>query len=100
MIILPLERLDLVPKLVQVFFQRGVCGEEAPSLVVEGVDVLGQVGDHRLQPLQLGDALAVLGDEPFSAYYIRSTTFMFERSFVQFDNERNLVGTLREYSAW
>ena len=37
------------------------------TLEIRLTDVLGQVGDESLEPLELGDALPVLSDQPFGA---------------------------------
>ena len=64
---LHLERVNVRSQLVQVLLEREVGGQQGLALLVQGVDVLGQVGDHGLQALQLGDALAMLGNEPSRA---------------------------------
>ena len=50
--------------LIVVLLEGEVGVQQRPPLLVQRPDVLGQVGDHAPQPLELGNALAVLRHQP------------------------------------
>ena len=58
------ELVYLRAQLVEVAVEREVGLHDVLALPPQRRDVLGQVGDHPLDPLQLRDASPVLGHQP------------------------------------
>jgi len=49
------------------FLQTKVRLEQGLTLLTEDTDIFGKIRDQSLQPLELGDALAVFSNQPFGA---------------------------------
>ena len=62
------ELVDLRAQLVEVAVEREVGLHDVLALAAQRGDVLGQVGDHPLDPLQLSDAPPVLRNQPAGSW--------------------------------
>ena len=62
------ELIDLRAQLVEVAVEGEVGLHDVLALPAQRGDVLGEVGDHPLYPLQLRDAPPVLGNQPTGSW--------------------------------
>ena len=75
--VLVCELIDLRAQLVEMAVEGEVGLHDVLALAAQRGDVLGQVGDHPLDPLQLSDAPPVLRNQPAGSWsaMIENTRF-------------------------